>query len=67
MAKNKAIILDRDGTLIEDKNYAYKTEDLELLPGVIDGLKILQKELTVEEHTKIIRQNVSDLEKIVRI
>ncbi len=44
MTKNKALILDRDGTLIEDKNYAYKIEDLELLPGVIDGLKILQKE-----------------------
>ncbi len=44
MTKNKAIILDRDGTLIEDKNYAYKIEDLELLPGIIDGLKILQKE-----------------------
>jgi len=44
MKKNKALILDRDGTLIEDKNYAYKIEDLELLPGVIEGLKLLQKE-----------------------
>ncbi|GAG56052.1 unnamed protein product [marine sediment metagenome] len=44
MTKNKALILDRDGTLIEDKNYAYKIEDLELLPGVIEGLKILQKD-----------------------
>ncbi|MFX1309539.1 MAG: D-glycero-alpha-D-manno-heptose-1,7-bisphosphate 7-phosphatase [Promethearchaeota archaeon] len=42
MAKKKAILLDRDGTLIEDKNYAYKLEDFELLPGVIDGLKLLQ-------------------------
>jgi D-glycero-D-manno-heptose 1,7-bisphosphate phosphatase len=42
MTKKKAIILDRDGILIEDKNYAYKIEDLELLPGVIDGLKMLQ-------------------------
>jgi len=43
MGKIKAIILDRDGTLIEDKDYAYKIEDFELLPGVIKGLKILQK------------------------
>ncbi len=42
--KEKAIILDRDGTLIEDKNYAYKIEDFELLPGVIEGLKLLQNE-----------------------
>ena len=43
MTKNRAIILDRDGTLIEDKNFAYKIEDLELLPGVIKGLKLLQE------------------------
>lgn len=42
--KNKAILLDRDGTLIEDKNYVYKVEDLEILPGVINGLKKLQKD-----------------------
>lgn len=44
MGKKKAIILDRDGTLIEDSDYAYKVEDLEILPGVIEGLKLLQKE-----------------------
>ncbi|MFX0000290.1 MAG: D-glycero-alpha-D-manno-heptose-1,7-bisphosphate 7-phosphatase [Candidatus Hodarchaeota archaeon] len=44
MEKNKAIILDRDGTLIEDKNYTYKVEDFELLPGVIEGLKLLKKQ-----------------------
>lgn len=43
MTKNRAIILDRDGVLIEDKDYAYKIEDFELLPGVIDGLKLLNK------------------------
>ena len=44
MRKRKAIILDRDGTLIEDKDYAYKIEDLELLPGIIEGLRNLQEE-----------------------
>jgi D-glycero-D-manno-heptose 1,7-bisphosphate phosphatase len=44
MSIQKAIILDRDGTLIEDTDYAYKIEDLEILPGVIEGLKLLQKE-----------------------
>ncbi|MFX0076282.1 MAG: D-glycero-alpha-D-manno-heptose-1,7-bisphosphate 7-phosphatase [Candidatus Hermodarchaeota archaeon] len=42
MSRKKAIILDRDGVLIEDKDYAYKIEDLEVLPGVIEGLKSLQ-------------------------
>jgi len=44
LEKSKAIILDRDGTLIEDKNYSYKVEDFELLPGVIEGLKLLRNQ-----------------------
>ena len=44
MDKNKTIILDRDGTLIEDKDYAYKIEDFKLLDGVIEGLKLLQND-----------------------
>ncbi len=43
MSTRKAIILDRDGVLIEDKNYSFKIEDLEILPGVIEGLKQIQK------------------------
>ena len=44
MNRRKAIILDRDGVLIEDKNYSYKIEDLEVLPGVIEGLKQIQED-----------------------
>jgi D-glycero-D-manno-heptose 1,7-bisphosphate phosphatase len=44
MSIRKAIILDRDGVLIEDKNYSYRIEDLEVLPGVIEGLKELQQD-----------------------
>ncbi len=43
MSTRKAIILDRDGVLIEDKNYSYKIEDLEVLPGVIEGLRLIQE------------------------
>lgn len=39
---NKAVFLDRDGTINVEKNYLYKTEDFEFLPGVIDALKQLQ-------------------------
>jgi len=40
----KAVFLDRDGTLNKDPTpgYVHKTEDFELLPGVIEGLKILR-------------------------
>lgn len=40
---NKAIFLDRDGTINVEKNYLYKIEDFEFLPGVIDALKELQQ------------------------
>ena len=40
---NKAIFLDRDGTINIDKNYLYKIEDWEFIDGVIEGLQILQK------------------------
>lgn len=39
---NKAIFLDRDGTINVDKAYLSKIEDFEYLPGVIEGLKLLQ-------------------------
>lgn len=41
--KNKAIFLDRDGTINIDKNYLYKLEEFEFIPKVIDGLKILSE------------------------
>ena len=40
---NKAIFLDRDGTINIDKGYVYKPEDFEFLPGAIEGMRILQK------------------------
>lgn len=36
---SKFLILDRDGTINEDKGYVYKIEDLVILPGVLEGLK----------------------------
>lgn len=39
---NKAIFLDRDGTINVEKNYLYKIDDFEFLPGVTDSLRRLQ-------------------------
>ena len=38
------MVLDRDGTLVEDTLYPHKTEDFRLLPGVVEGLKRLSKD-----------------------
>ena len=40
---NKAIFLDRDGTINVEKHYLYKIEDFEFMQGVIEGLRLLQE------------------------
>ena len=39
---NKAVFLDRDGTINVEKHYLYKIEDFEFLPGVFEGLRLLK-------------------------
>ncbi len=41
--KNKAIFLDRDGTINVDVGYTHLVEDLRIIPGAIEGLKLLTK------------------------
>ena len=39
---NRAVFLDRDGTLIEDREYLHKPEEVVIFPGVPAALKKLQ-------------------------
>lgn len=39
---NRAIFLDRDGTINVEKHYLHKIEDFEFLPETIDALRMLQ-------------------------
>jgi D-glycero-D-manno-heptose 1,7-bisphosphate phosphatase len=39
---NRAVFLDRDGTLIEDKDYLHRPEEVVIYPGVGPALKQLQ-------------------------
>ena len=43
MFMNKAVFLDRDGTIIEDKNYIYEFSKVTFLPNAIKALEIFQK------------------------
>ena len=40
---NKAVFLDRDGTINVDYGYVHEPEKFELLPGVEEGLRRLQE------------------------
>jgi D-glycero-D-manno-heptose 1,7-bisphosphate phosphatase len=39
---NRAVFLDRDGTMIEERNYLHRPEEVALLPGAAAALKRLQ-------------------------
>src|SRR5690349_13919041 len=39
---NRAVFLDRDGTIIEEKNFLFRPEDLAVIPGVDLALQRLQ-------------------------
>ncbi len=41
MGGNKAIFLDRDGTINIEKNYLYKVSDFEYKDGALEALKVL--------------------------
>jgi len=40
---NKAIFIDRDGTLVYDPGYVHKIEDFKFIPKAVDALKLLSE------------------------
>ena len=55
--KRPAVFLDRDGTINVDKDYLYRIEDFEYLPGVVDALR----ELSEMQYRLIIITNQSGI------
>jgi len=43
LQRQKAVFVDRDGTLIQDKNFISKVEDVEFVPGSIKAVKIFKE------------------------
>ncbi|MFA6889315.1 MAG: HAD family hydrolase [Candidatus Woesearchaeota archaeon] len=43
----EAILFDRDGTLIEDKNFVHKIKDLKFFPRIIEALQNLDKKTKI--------------------
>ncbi|MCB8999349.1 MAG: HAD family hydrolase [Bacteroidales bacterium] len=42
MEKNSALFLDRDGTIIEDRGYLKKADEIVFIPGCFEALRKLQ-------------------------
>lgn len=40
--KRKVVFLDRDGTIIADRHFLHRIEQVDLLPGAVEGLRILE-------------------------
>lgn len=43
VAERQFVLLDRDGTLIAERNYLARVEDVELFPGTAPGLRLLRQ------------------------
>ena len=67
---NKAIFLDRDGTINVEKNYLYRKEDFEFIEGVPQALKLFREKgyllILITNQSGIARgyYSVSDMEKL---
>jgi len=43
VARRRFVLLDRDGTIIVERNYLSAPEQVELLPGAAEGMRLLQR------------------------
>ena len=43
MAKDRAVFFDRDGTLIREVGYLYRQEQIEVLPGVPEAIRMARR------------------------
>jgi len=43
LAAARAVILDRDGTIVVDRDYLDDPDQLEFLPGAVEGLRLLRR------------------------
>lgn len=72
MGRNIAVFLDRDGTICRDVHYMSRSEQFKLLPGVADGVRLLNgldvKAIAVTNQSGIARGYFTedDLERIHR-
>ncbi len=66
----KAVFLDRDGTLIEEKNYLFDPDEIEIIGGSIEALKALQNngyKLVVVSNQSGVARGRFDIETVERV
>ncbi len=68
--KRPAVFLDRDGTIIEDKRFLGDPAGVEVLPTVVDGLKLLAQNgyaMVVVSNQSGIARGYLDHDQVVRV
>ena len=64
--RSPAVFLDRDGTIIQDKGYMHKIEELEFIPGAIEALQRLSasrfKIIVITNQSGLAREKFSETE-----
>lgn len=64
---NKAIFLDRDGVINKERGFTHRLEDFEILPGLIDALKLFKQKgylLIVVSNQSGVAQNLYKQEEV---
>jgi D-glycero-D-manno-heptose 1,7-bisphosphate phosphatase len=70
LKKQRAIFLDRDGTLIEEKEYLHRPEEVVIFPGTADALRRLQSagfQLIIVSNQSGVGRGYFTLEDVVRV
>lgn len=69
-SSHRAVILDRDGTLVVERHYLSDPDQVELLPGVAEGLRLLAQRgfrLVVVTNQSGIGRGYFDMERLAQI
>ena len=64
----RAVFIDRDGVIFEDKNHIHKKEDLEIIPGSVEAIKILNNKnylVVVVTNQSVVARGLCNLEELI--
>lgn len=64
----RAVFIDRDGVIIKEMNHMYRKEDLEIIPGSVEALKILNDKnylVVLITNQSVVARELCSLEELI--